>query len=116
MEISLTPLEQTRLASMATQAGFDSVDRFVAEHVAALACEPLPEEIGRLSPEALRESLAMCDLGMRQAQHGLAIPVDESRQAVAGRLERLESPTSGPPIAGASRTERTDEEPREQSR
>jgi hypothetical protein len=70
MQIEITQAEQQRLIRLASAAGYEDVEQFVADHVSVLSQQPTPEELPLLSPGELEESLAMCDRGMAEIDAG----------------------------------------------
>lgn len=70
MEINIPPAEQARLAQHAAAAGYDDVERYVKDHVLAIAHYPTPIEMPPLSDKELQASLEMCDRGMAEAEAG----------------------------------------------
>ena len=63
---------------MATQAGYESVEAFVAEHLRALASQTSLTQPDALSEEQLRDSLAMCDRGMDEIAAGGGVDAREA--------------------------------------
>ena len=70
MEINIPPAEQARLAQHAAAAGYDDVQRYVMDHVLAIAHHPTPLELTPPSEQELQASLEMCDRGMAEAEAG----------------------------------------------
>lgn len=82
---------EERLAAHARSAGYDDVQQYAAEQLAALAHQPTPEELPALSDAELQASLAMCDAGMAEADAGGG---QDARQAMLdiGRLLGFTAP------------------------
>jgi hypothetical protein len=70
MQIDIPQGAQARLAQLAVDAGYQSVELFVTEHVLALAHYPRVVNLGPLSEEELRASLDSCDRGMAEIDAG----------------------------------------------
>ena len=66
MQIDIPPTEHQALAKMAGDAGYDSVECFVAEHILSLA----HHSVAPMSEQELRASLEMCDRGMDEIDAG----------------------------------------------
>ena len=81
MHIQIPQDEADKLARHAAAAGFDSVEKYVADFVLNLANHPTADELfGPLSDNELAASLAMIDQGMQQINDGEGLTVDEARR------------------------------------
>jgi hypothetical protein len=86
MQIDLPQDEQKKLGVLAAEAGFDSVEHYVTEHLRTLAQHPSTTQFAPLTQEELQESLAMCDRGMEEAAAGKGMSVDDARRHTLERL------------------------------
>ena len=86
MQIDLPSSEQNRLAALAAEAGYESVERFATEHLLALAHNPKEAEFAPLTDEELKVSLAMCDESMAQIDRGEGLTVEEARKETINQL------------------------------
>jgi len=87
MQINIPPSEQDRLARHASAAGYSDVSAYVTEYVMALASQP--DDIERLSPEALEAGLSMCDQSMAQIDQGESLTSVEARRQSLDHINRL---------------------------
>ena len=87
MQIDLPQDDQKKLSVLAAEAGFDSVEHYVAEHLRSLAHHPSAAEFAPLTEEDLQESLAMCDRGMEEAAAGKGMTVSEAHRDTLERLQ-----------------------------
>lgn len=86
MEIDLPATDQQTLASLATQAGFDSVELYAAAYLAEFAQHHAVAELPPMTDADLQASLAMCDRGMEEAKAGRGRDFRESLTGIADRL------------------------------
>lgn len=75
MQISLTPDEEGQLRRYANEVGYESAERFLLD-LARDHVNSLPY----LTEEELEASAAMCDRGMRDAEAGRVMSIEESRR------------------------------------
>lgn len=88
MQINIPAPEQQRLTEQAKAAGYDDVERYVTEHVMALAHHPTSAELQPLSDDELQASLAACDRSMTEFSEGKGLSVKAARQLTQERLSR----------------------------
>ena len=89
MQIDIPQTEQQRLAIHAAEAGYDDVQLFVTEHVLALAQQPSVDELPKLTPQELEESLAMIDKSMAEFEAGGGLTLEQARQRTLERFQQL---------------------------
>lgn len=88
MQIEMPQNEQNRLATLAAEAGYESVERYATDHLLALAHNPVGADFAPLNEEELQASLAMCDESMAQIERGEGMSTQEARQRTITELSR----------------------------
>ena len=78
MKVDLPTDAETRLAEHAKAAGYDDVERYAAEHLLAIAQQPMLCELGPLTGQARAESLAMIEEGEADLAAGRTRDVREA--------------------------------------
>ncbi len=82
-------VETKKLELHATAAGFDSVEKYVAEFVLTLAKQPnAAEQFAPIADNELAASLAMIDRGMSQIRSGQGLNIAEARRHTLEQLGR----------------------------
>ena len=89
MRIDIPQSEHQRLAQHAIEAGFTDVQRYVREHVLALAHQPSVAEFPPLGSDELKASLDMIDHSMAEIDAGGGMSMEEARQLSLKRLQQL---------------------------
>jgi len=86
MQIEVTGEVEQRLRQHAAASGYDDVEKYAADHLAAIAYAPLNAELPPMSEDELRRSAEMCDQGMADVLAGRVMSVEEARQRLHSRL------------------------------
>lgn len=86
MQIDLSPAEEAEIRRQASAVGYDNPARYLID----LAIHP-ESTFRPLDPAELRESAAMCDEGMRDAESGRVMSVEEAREQALESLRRNRS-------------------------
>lgn len=85
MRIEIPTTDQETLAALATEAGFETVERYAAAYLVEIAQQHALADLSRPTEAELRASLAMCDRGMAEANAGEGQDFREVLQAIANR-------------------------------
>lgn len=88
MNVDLPSTTEKRLAQQASDAGYDDVATFVADHLTAIASHPLSDEFAPLSDAELAASLTVCDESMTQIDRGEGLPVAQAHRLTVDELRQ----------------------------
>lgn len=90
MTIDLPDAEWDRLAEHAKNAGYADLERFVADHLIAIASRPTADEAPAMTDAELHASLAQIDRGWSDIEAGRCTSADEARRRALARFDRPE--------------------------
>lgn len=86
MVVNISSEIEQRLRGHAEAAGYEDWEKFVADHLSALASRPVPSELQPMSDEDLKASVAMIEESMQQIERGEGMTVAEARDRTLAKL------------------------------
>ncbi len=86
MTIHLPEARLSQLSVLASNAGYESVEEFVSDHLVALAEQQNPADLEPMSEEEMQASLEMIDRGMEDIAAGRYYTLEEARRRSLAKL------------------------------